>query len=186
MCNEKFYHFLTQSYQNFTKDQSYLLIVTVYELTKSKMKFNLLVFLKIVFFSCKFLSKFYIPLNIRHNQALFIIIVKYFSSLRNLSYHHVEKFVKHLLFIKFVKQKLTKPPVLHKHTLLVLHMLITTQRRLGLPSKSGSARVCIAEAHAVRRFPPSTNTDCSKAITRKDEQGYSVLARHATFPQKDF
>ena len=67
--------------------------------------------------------------------------VKYFSSLRNLSCHYVEKFVKH--FYLDLKHKFKKkPPVLHRHILMYC--------------ASSFLRFCIAEAHGVWVFPPSS------------------------------
>ena len=46
-----------------------------------------------------------------------MIIDEYFSSLRNLSCHCVEKFEKNLLFLNF-KHKFKKPPVFHRHIMM--------------------------------------------------------------------
>ena len=56
----------------------------------------------------------------------------------------------------------------------VLRMLISGQQRLGQPSKSGSlVSACIAEAHCVLEFPPSTQR--SKYLQILDKQRFIKL-----------
>ena len=66
-----------------------------------------------------FFFKYSINQYISHSQALFMKIDKYFSSLRNLLCHYVEKLKKS--FFKPKKHKFKKPPVLHRRILMHAH-----------------------------------------------------------------
>ena len=104
-----------------------------------------------------------------------MIINKYFSSLRSLSCHYVEKFQKKLLF------KL-KTQVYYTGTFWCVAHAHFCKAEARSAYQLWEARVCIAKAHGVRGFPPSsgTSTNVVECKRRTSKASNSFKTSHNT------